>query len=516
MQGLLKGIIIALAAWANSSAARSIIQQQQPSTSNATPVNICPRAMDNWVEDIKTELVPKLSPEAKVYLPGSGDFDTASARWSALGKPVVNAAISAAVAQDVVETVKFANTKGVKFLAYNSAHGALTSLSKVDSGIEIFMKQLNSVEIAQDGKSVKVGGGINSKYLVDTLWDAKKQAVTGTCECVNYLGPALGGGHGWLQGHHGLIADQFLSMDVVLADGTLKTIDTNSDLFWAMKGAGHNFGIVTSVTLKIYDVEHTDWAIETLTFSGDKVVPVYTAANNLLKNQPEGVIHWSYWLNNPSADANNPVIIVYLIQEGVKQVDPAITGPFHDIDALNIQPDSGTYRDLARWTGIALDSPPCQKTGASNPRFPIYLESFNIPAMQQAYKLYASEANVSGPFHNSIFMFEGYSTQGVKAVDPKSAAYAFRSDNFLAAPLISYESTGPDLDQKAIDLGQQLRQILLKGSGRSELHAYVNYAFGTETSQQWYGYEQWRQDKLKALKQKYDPNGKFSFYAPIV
>lgn len=61
--------------------------------------------MDNWVDDIKTELVPKLSPEAKVYLPGSGDFDTATARWSALGAPVVNAAISAAVAQDVVETV---------------------------------------------------------------------------------------------------------------------------------------------------------------------------------------------------------------------------------------------------------------------------------------------------------------------------------------------------------------------------------------------------------------------------
>ena len=104
MQGLLQGIIIALAAWANSSAARSI-QQQQPSTSNVTPVNICPRAMDNWVDDIKTELVPKLSPGAKVYLPGSGDFDTATARWSALRAPTVNAAISAAVPQDVVETV---------------------------------------------------------------------------------------------------------------------------------------------------------------------------------------------------------------------------------------------------------------------------------------------------------------------------------------------------------------------------------------------------------------------------
>ncbi|EFR04908.1 FAD binding domain-containing protein [Nannizzia gypsea CBS 118893] len=514
MQGLLKGIVFALAAWANGSAARSI--QQQPSASNGASVNICPRDMDtSWVDAIKTELVPKLSPEAKVYLPGSRDFDNASVRWSALDKPMVSVAIEVTVAQDVVETVKFANNKNVPFLAFNSAHGALTTLGKMDSGIEIFMKQLNSVEIAQDGKSVKAGGGINSKYLADKLWDANKQAVTGTCECVSYLGPALGGGHGWLQGHHGLIADQFLSMDVVLADGTLKTITPSTDLFWAMKGAGHNFGIVTSVTLKIYDIEHTNWAIETLTFSGDKVAAVYTAANNLVKNQPEGVIQWSYWLNNPSADANNPVIIVYLIQEGVSTVDSAITNPFHDINPISAVPDSGTYKDLGRWTGIALDSPPCQKTGASNPRFPIYLQSFNVSAMKQAYTLYAAETNIAGPFHNSIFMFEGYSTQGVKAVDAASTAYAFRGDNHLAAPLISYDSTGSDLDNKAVALGQKLRDILLKGSGRSELHTYVNYAFGSETPQQWYGYEQWRQDKLKALKQKYDPNGKFSFYAPV-
>jgi FAD/FMN-containing dehydrogenase len=133
-----------------------------------------------------------------------------------------------------------------------------------------------------------------------------KKTVTGTCECVSYLGPALGGGHGWLQGHHGLIADQFVSMDVVLANGSLKTIDANSDLWWAMKGAGHNFGIVTSVTIKTFDIEQPEWAIETLTFSGDKVEAVYQAANDhLLQNgtQPVDIINWSYWLNNPSADA---------------------------------------------------------------------------------------------------------------------------------------------------------------------------------------------------------------------
>lgn len=43
----------------------------------------------------------------------------------------------------------------------------------------------------------------------------------------------------------------------------------------------------------------------------------------------------------------------------------------------------------------------------------------------------------------------------------------------------------------------------------------MNYAFGDESTQNWYGYEQWRQDRLSALKRKYDPNSKFSFYAPI-
>lgn len=58
-------------------------------------------------------------------------------------------------------------------------------------------------------------------------------------------------------------------------------------------------------------------------------------------------------------------------------------------------------------------------------------------------------------------------------------------------------------------------RILFQGSGETQLHAYVNYAFGEEEPRNWYGYEQWRLDKLKALKDKYDPRRKFSFYAPV-
>ena len=100
--------------------------------------------------------------------------------------------------------------------------------------------------------------------------------------------------------------DQWVSLNIVLADGTMQTVDGQSELMWALKGAGHNFGIVTSVTTKIYNIEDRDWAIETFVFSGDQVEDVYQVANDkLTKNgdQAVDVIHWSYWLNNPEADA---------------------------------------------------------------------------------------------------------------------------------------------------------------------------------------------------------------------
>lgn len=102
-------------------------------------------------------------------------------------------------------------------------------------------------------------------------------------------------------------------MNVVLANGNLVTIDANSDLMYAMKGAGHNFGIVTSVTSKIFDIEHTNWAIDTLIFSGDKIEEVYEAANaEILQEgrQDADIINWSYWMNDLTLDTERPVIVM--------------------------------------------------------------------------------------------------------------------------------------------------------------------------------------------------------------
>ncbi|KAI2612799.1 FAD-binding domain-containing protein [Hypoxylon fragiforme] len=487
---------------------RALIASSLAMSATGVGVSAAPEQHAKALEDV-------LSPGAKVYYPNSTEFTTLTTRWSALAEPKVNVAVVPAVEDDVVKTIRYANKAKLPVLAFNGAHAAITTLARMQGGIEIYMGQLSSVTIAEDQKTVTVGGGTLTKAVTDALWNAGKQTVTGTCECVSVLGPALGGGHGWLQGHYGLAADQFVSMNVVLADGTLHKIDASSDLWWAMKGAGQNFGIVTSVTSKIYDIEQYDWAIETLIFSGDQVEAIYQAANDHLSTVPVNIINWSYWLNIPGIDPDKPVILFYIIQEGAKSVDPAITKPFHDLNPISIDAESGDYRDLARWTQIALESAPCQKSGLANPRFPVYVKRYNVPAQKLAYAAFAAEVSGDSPFSSSIFMFEAYPVQGVQAVDSNSAAYAFRGDSILTAPLITYTPAGDELDQQAAQLGNKLRDIVHQGTGNEELHVYVNYAFGNESPQNWYGNEQWRQHRLKALKKKYDPKGRFSFFAPV-
>ncbi|GAW22033.1 hypothetical protein ANO14919_115680 [Xylariales sp. No.14919] len=481
----------------------------------AASCNSCPADCDS-PDGLFQELKNSLSPAAAIYLRGSKEFEAKTARWSELDTPTANIVVIPATEDDVVDTVRQANECGLPILAFNGVHGSITTLGRMGRGVAIHLGQLSTVVVAQDGKTATIGGGASSKTVTDALWELGKQTVTGTCECVSYIGPALGGGHGWLQGHHGLIADQFVSMNVVLGDGSLQTINSSSDLWWAVKGAGQNFGIVTSVTAKIYDIEYRDWAIETLIFSGDKVEAVYETSNQHLANLPVDIINWSYWLNIPDVDPNKPIILFYIIQEGVTVVDPAYTSPFRNIGPISSEAKSGSYRDLAAWTEIAADSIPCQKAGLANPRFPIYLREYDVAAQRDAYDTFAANVGAANSsFSASIFMFEAYPQQGVRVIGADSTAFAFRNDNLLAAPLLTYKPAGKELDHQAARIGNELRDIIYRGSGHEELHVYVNYAYGNEKPENWYGYERWRQVRLGELKQKYDPEGRFNFFAPV-
>ncbi|KAI1123052.1 FAD-binding domain-containing protein [Nemania abortiva] len=497
----------AILAWSVSSICRNLVSNDS--------WGICPR------HDISTELRGRLSADAQIFLPGSIEFSQATERWSALSAPSANIVVVPSVESDVAETVKYANTQGISYLAVSSGHGSITTLRKFRNGIEIWLNHLSSVEIAADGSTAKIGGGTLSKTITDALWAQGKQTVTGACECVSLLGPGLGGGHGFLQGRYGLVSDQFVSMNIVLADGELHTIDAKSDLWWAVQGAGHNFGIVTSVTSKIYDIQYPYWAYESFIFTGDQVETVYDSINKYhLRNgtPPVDIMSYSLFLNIADIDREKPVILLFVLQEGVKVVDPVYTEPFHNLRPISTTATSGTYVDLSSWIGNTLTSPPCQKIGLVNTLFPIDLQSYDLSAQRKVYDLFASVTQQTSALNGSAVFFEGYPVQGVKVIPSDQTAVPFRASNLLISPFILYAPSpaAPELDKIAADLGGRMRQILHEGSGQEDLLAYVNYAFGDETEKNWYGYDKWRQDRLKALKKKYDPLGKFSFYAPIV
>lgn len=358
--------------------------------------------------------------------------------------------------------------------------------------------------------------------------------MTGACECTSLLGPGLGGGHGFLQGHYGLASDQFISMNIVLADGTQQTIDQQSDLWWAMQGAGHNFGIVTSVAIKVYDIVHGDWSYASFTYQGDKVESVYEAINNyLLKNgtRPVDMMDYSIFMSIPAIDPANvssrapfrprtltpvqPVAVVFILQEGVTSVDTQYTQPFSELGPIMTGAGSGSYMDLPTWTGMSNDDLPCQEDSYANVRFPIDLQEYDPAAQRRVYERFASALRETPALNTSLFLFEGYALEGVRAVPAASTAFAFRDSNVLVSSALRYPSGDPAFDRQVADLGGEMRQILYEASGRDELRAYVNYAFGDETKENMYGYEQSRQDRLLALKNKYDPERRFSFYAPI-
>lgn len=117
------------------------------------------------------------------------------------------------------------------------------------------------------------------------------------------MGPALGGGFGRYQGYFGLVLDNLISMNVVIADGSLITVSAQShpELYWGMRGAGHNFGIVTSFNYKIHDQPTVSWFVQTLIFTGDKLEGFFGKLNALAANgtQPVELVTYAVFTIEP-------------------------------------------------------------------------------------------------------------------------------------------------------------------------------------------------------------------------
>jgi FAD/FMN-containing dehydrogenase len=155
----------------------------------------------------------------------------------------------------------------------------------IRDGVLIDMRTLNSMTLDREALTVTVGGGVITDDFVRFCQSHHLEVTVGSCPTTGLLGVSFGAGLGRLQGKYGYLHDNLISARLVLADGSLVTVskEENPDLFYAVRGAGHNFGIAVEATFRVYEEanrgEHYSWDLE---YQLDQCEDVFTALNVIM------------------------------------------------------------------------------------------------------------------------------------------------------------------------------------------------------------------------------------------
>ena len=207
-----------------------------------------PTAKQNEFQALATNL------SGRVTTPQDSGWDEARLSFNLSADQQPAAVIHTADARDVSATVRFASEHGLRLAPQVTGHGAVAL--ELDGTLLLKTTEMKGVEIDAGARRARVGSGVTWAEVLEPAAAEGLAALHGSSGTVGVVGYTLGGGLGWYGRKHGLQANSVTAIELVNAEGEELRADheTEPELFWALRGGGGNFGVVTALEFELIPV----------------------------------------------------------------------------------------------------------------------------------------------------------------------------------------------------------------------------------------------------------------------
>ena len=297
----------------------------------ATEVTLDAEAIQGFVERVR----------GAVLLPGDQGYDEARAIWNGLIDRRPALIVQCTGAADVVDAVNFAREKNLLLSVKGGGHNVAGNAVN-DGGLVIDLSQMRGVHVDPSMQTVRAEGGA-------TWGEADRETQLfglavpgGVVSTTGIAGLTLHGGVGHLRRKYGLSIDNLLSVDIVTADGRLRRASAteNEDLFWAVRGAGSNFGVVTSFEFRAHPVGPMVM-VGAVFYPQDDGRTVLPAWRDYMAQAPEELSSLAFFWNVPAHEPfppehhGKPVLILAAVYSGSVEDGERVVQPLRELAELS-------------------------------------------------------------------------------------------------------------------------------------------------------------------------------------
>ncbi len=282
-------------------------------------IGIAPEILRNFRESVHGALI----------CPGDEDYHSARTVWNGMIDRQPTIIVRCADAADVIKAVQFAREERLPVAVRGGGHSA-GGLSVCDQGLMIDLSHMKRLKVDPVTSTARAEPGLTLGEFTRGTQEFGLATTTGIVSTTGLAGLTLGGGIGWLMGKYGLAVDNLLSVDVVTAEGTLRPAGASeeADLFWAVRGGGGNFGIVTSFEFQLHPVGQVLAGM--VMHPLDRAQEVLRFYREYTSNTPDELTAYAALVTTPDGHPAIGIALCYCgsLAEGERVVEPVRTfGP---------------------------------------------------------------------------------------------------------------------------------------------------------------------------------------------